>query len=157
MSALLQCLLADEGIGADITPVMSALNTPPYIVSAQSTLGGFPAWQAFDGNVSTRFVTQTAAPCWFQLFKSGAAYRVAAYTINNNSQGNLPKAWTFEYSLDGSIWVVADTQTLSAADPLTGTLYKLATPALGSYFRWNISAYNNASQLDFRELRLWAP
>lgn len=88
----------------------------------------------------------------------GSAVQVDSYQITGHSGGNSsPKTWTLEYSDNGSVWTVADTQTnitsWVASEVKSYTVG--GSPGAHLYWRLNVSATNGAGSACYiTELRM---
>lgn len=81
--------------------------------SATNALGGYPAAYAFDGNPSTLWDAYTGPPVWL-AYQLPSPLSIVEYVVtyrNDAVYPDAPKAWTFEYSDDGTNWTVAATVT----------------------------------------------
>ncbi|OME50662.1 hypothetical protein BSK59_22430 [Paenibacillus odorifer] len=101
----------------NMIPAMTSATTPSgvasansYEVNASSNNPRYP-WMAFDGNVSTRWNTERGANgiSWIQ-YKFPSPQKIKKYSISSPYETSSPKAWTFEGSVDGTTWIILDTQ-----------------------------------------------
>lgn len=83
--------------------------------SATNNLSGYPPSQAFDGNASTFWVTNTGPTVYLAYhFTSAVAiveYTMAARNDNTAFLGDTPKNWTLDFSDDGTNWTTLATVT----------------------------------------------
>lgn len=80
--------------------------------SASTTNGSQTASLAFDGNTAT-YWQATVATGQLQ-YQFASAVDITSYMISEGTgvgASSMPKAWTLEYSDNGSTWTVADTVT----------------------------------------------
>jgi hypothetical protein len=104
----------------NIIPTMTNNTSPSGIASASSVFASdFPAWKAFDKNISTNlngWVTANGSVAgWLEYdfidAKSITKYKIICRPDAGSNVSQLPKDWTFEaYDELLAKWVVLDTQ-----------------------------------------------
>ena len=146
---------------SNIIPLMTAANTPYGVASADSNLGSFYPYKAFDrSNIETDSWVAAVGTRWLSFqFPASAIVTRYAITSRTTSDNNprSPKTWTLEGSNDGSSWTTLDTQTNVtdwAASVVTHT-YDLANTASYIYYRVHITASNDGTYVGIGELALY--
>ncbi|WNG36225.1 discoidin domain-containing protein [Archangium violaceum] len=107
----------------------------------------YEAWQAFDGNTSSMWISQVGqTPAWIGYEWLDAPRTITRYAItysNGSITTRAPKDWTFE-GWNGSAWVVIDTRTGQTS--WLGTErreYAVTTPGAYSKYRVHITDDND--------------
>lgn len=145
-------------------PVMISDTAPSGVCSASSSVAGFGAFRAFDGDSST-FWANTNKVGWlsyqFATSKVIVGYSVQASNYlnpgdpSNNGPMNAPKSWTFEGSNDVSTWIVLDSQfgqTGWSNNETRSYLFSNTTSYL--HYRINVASNNAGTELDIASLRM---
>lgn len=124
---------------AGLIPTMTSDTAPsPFVVSASSSYGGYPAWYAFNGaNANEWYSAGTAFPHWLRV-DMGAVAAVAKYSIrrDDNYVNENPRTWVFQGSSDNTNWVDLDTQTdVTFAGAFEVKEFVLSSTATYRYYR----------------------
>lgn len=151
---------------AEFAPHFMTSNTAPspFVISASSEFGGFPAWKAFEGGAGsgTYWLGTTAGMDWLQLDTgAGSSVVLGRYDVRVNTipeAARAPKNWTMQGSNNGSTWDTLDTQTNQTA--WTSGQTRSFTPSVMTtayrYFRLSITANNgDATYTQVAELYLY--
>lgn len=87
-------------------PAMTSATTPSGVVSASSTQGGFDAYKAFDGSVSTSWISsQGSGSRYVQYqFPNSVKINCVKYLINNRYGTQLAVNVTISASDNGTDW-----------------------------------------------------
>jgi hypothetical protein len=138
----------------------------PYVASASSEYGGFPAFKAFDNLANPYWISGNGIvlPHWLKLdLGSAGAIKPHSYAVRVNSvpePARAPQAWTLEGSNDNfaTAGVVLDTRTAQTtwgnAETMAFTLASLPSTTY-RYYRINISANNGDALTQVAELYLY--
>lgn len=127
----------------NIVPIMTSNSDPsPWVASAtEEDTATYAAYKAFNHSSRGTFHGKQAN----QYLKVGQAtnyYNVSSYKITANGTGMYPPInWTFQYSMDGTNWTVADTQSsVSWSGGVETKIFTLATAITGKYFKLSITS-----------------
>ncbi|MFC2254536.1 hypothetical protein ACETRX_33335, partial [Labrys portucalensis] len=145
-------------------PIMTSDTAPFGVCSASSSVAGFGAFRAFDGD-SSSFWANTNKVGWLS-YQFAASKVIIGYSVqasnylnpgdpSNNGPMNAPKSWTFEGANDGSTWIVLDSQFAQTGwsnNETRSYLFSNTTSYL--YYRINIASNNAGSELDIASLRM---
>jgi hypothetical protein len=135
-------------LGAMSIPQMSSNTTPSGTAAASSVSGAGAAWQAFDRNTGTGWLSGTSNSGWLSYqFPTGRVIkRYGFFSWNNNI--NNPRTWTFEGSNNGSTWVVLDTQTNFVTGVSTFYSFDISANTTSyTFYRINITAVQTLGNL----------
>jgi hypothetical protein len=116
-----------------------------YAITCSSENAPFQfAYQAFDGDFSSKWYTPTNAPGWLQYdYGSGNSEAIAGYSITSSdyTQNRDPKDWTFQASNNGTTWTTLDTRSgQTFAGRNTTNNYTFTNTVTYRYYRLNVSA-----------------
>src|ERR1700728_441535 len=134
----------------------------PYVASASSIVNGsWPAFQAFDNEVSGNgWGSAGSGPEWLQI-DLGSAQAIGSYSIDIPSgQGTsiAPQAFTLQGSPCRSTWTVLDTQTAQTGWVAgRARTYTLCTAGTYRYWRLTVATNNGGSYVMIAALSLYAP
>lgn len=138
----------------DIT-ALAALSVSNENNGGASAAEGSP--KLVDGDLTTKYLTQTYAPgMWFQL-KFPAVKVVGAYTFTsgNDAHPRDPKTWRLEASNNGSNWTVLDRQADVSFSSYNETRrFEVANTEPYTYYRIVLEANNGDSLFQMSEWRL---
>ena len=135
----------------------------PAIQGVASASGENPpnetAGRAFDGNLTSKWLT-LAPVCWLQYrFADGAKWAVTRYQLISGQDGpeRDPKDWQLLGSNDGAQWTTVDTRPGQTFAARTGTnTYTVNNSIAYQYYRLNITANRGNGITQLAELVLWA-
>jgi hypothetical protein len=137
--------------------VRGLVGTP--VVSATSTLAGYPAENGMDAKTNTKWIANGALPQSLQYdYGSGRAAVVNTYYVTSadNDPNRDPKDWTLEGSNNGTVWTAINSQagitfptrkmmqTFAVTNATAYRFYRLRVTALAN------STSNNLQVGDFR-------
>jgi hypothetical protein len=116
--------------------------------------------QAFDQNISTKWITNATATGWLQYqFGSGSAWTVTQYQISsaNDVPARDPMNWQILGSNDGNRWAVLDTRAgeVFSSRNLTKT-YNLTNASAYRYYQLNVTANSGDAYLQLAEFALFS-
>jgi hypothetical protein len=116
--------------------------------------------QAFDQNISTKWITNATATGWLQYqFGNGSAWTVIQYQITsaNDVPARDPMNWQILGSNDGSRWAVLDTRAgqVFSSRNLTET-YNSTNPSAYRFYRLNVTANSGDTYLQLAEFALFS-
>ncbi|WP_196936334.1 BT_3987 domain-containing protein [Sphingobacterium hungaricum] len=110
-----------------------------------------------DGDLATKYLTQTYAPnMWFQLkFPSAQIFGAYTFTSANDADTRDPKTWRLEGSNDGSTWTTLDTRTDFSFSERTQTRrFEFDNTTAYTTYRVVLVANNGASIFQMSEWRM---
>ncbi|WNG17272.1 discoidin domain-containing protein [Cystobacter fuscus] len=134
--------------GASQVPVLSGATTSGGSVTRSGAYSSsYEAWQAFDGNSSSMWISQVGqTPAWIGYEWLDAPRTITRYAItyaNGSITTRAPRDWTLE-GWNGSAWVVVDTRTAQANWlGFERREYTVTTPGSYSKYRVNITDDND--------------
>lgn len=139
-------------------PDMTGASSPSGLASASTTYSTYYAWQAFDQNASTLWIT-TTIPCSLTYdFGSGVSKVVNKYShvVRSDSNINHPKTFTLFGSNNGSDWTSLDSQTNITVPAAGGewTSSTLANRTAYRYYQLYVSAVNGGAECGVAEFKL---
>ncbi|MCM3274316.1 discoidin domain-containing protein, partial [Paenibacillus elgii] len=142
---------------ANIIPAMTSNTSPSGVASASSSQSGQPAYTAFNrtDSMGWRSGSGSAFPQWISYeFPSNKA--ITRYTLKPSSiPSEMPKTWTFEGSIDGSIWNVLDTQTnqinWTSSEVRT---FNVSNNTAFKVYRFRITANNGGSLVGINKIEM---
>jgi hypothetical protein len=144
-------------------PTMSGSTTSGYTVTAstEDSASGHYGWDAFDKSTGINnkwYSSNTAATLTIQLPNNLAVAGYRVTSPNESGQANRsPANWTFEGSMDGSTWVVLDTQTgVTSWTHNQNRDFQFSNVTAYLYYRLNVTATAGASALAVGEMQLYA-
>lgn len=110
-----------------------------------------------DGDVSTKYLTQTyVSGMWFQL-RFPAAKPIGAYTFTSGNDAHTrdPKTWRLEASSDGMSWTVLDRRVDQVFNDFTETRrFEVDNEEPYTYYRIVLEANNGSSLFQMSEWRV---
>ena len=129
---------------------MASNNTPsPYVASASTEFSGsYQAWNAFDSNLASQWITANGTTTGWLKIDLGSATAINTYTMvaSVNYSADSPKTWTLEGSDTGSFageQTILDTQTnVTSWGANQSRQYSLSSAANYRYYRLNVTASN---------------
>jgi hypothetical protein len=125
--------------------------------TASTTFAGTSAANAFDGNTTTRWVTNSVTTGWIRYqFGSSKVIRKIRILPEPSFTARAPKDFTIEGSNDGTNWTVVATYT-GETSWTTGVYneYTFANATTYTYWRINVSANNgDATFLSCNEIEM---
>jgi len=140
-----------------------ALTGSPAI-SASAVNGSYAAANAFDGNISTKWVTPGAVPGWVQYdYGSGNTEVVTGYYLTNSEYAlaqaiaDSPKSWQLQGSNNGTSWTNLDTQTGITYGARNETkFFPIGNTTSYRYYRLNVTEVGGGgtNPIAIAELRL---
>ena len=140
--------LTNGRTGVAIVPVMSANTVPvPFVASADDTFANQAPWKLFDNNPQT-YWQSTLAQAHYVKIDTGTPQYVYSYSMqglpSTATPSLSPSEWTFDYSLDGTNWTTAQSQSGYTFDASQIYNFSLGIlPVYGRYFRLaNMAARN---------------
>ncbi len=137
-------------------PNMTGYTTPEGEVFCSSEYSGIPAWQLFDGDKSTRWVSNATADYVGYKFTSkkivGSLYY---YQVASNATelGRLPKNFTLQGSNDGSTWI--DIQYYVGLQQQDNK-FSTSNTTEYQYYRINITSNYGQSVIQINELQFYS-
>jgi F5/8 type C domain len=154
-----QNLISAKITASDI-PYMTSNTLPsPYVAAASTEANGSnAAWDAFDGDLTTKWTASTSTGTL--ALDLGSAQQLSTYGIIGPISGQAtlgPKTWTFEGSNNNSTWTVLNTQTnVSSWSALETRYYSISTTGSYRYYRLNITVNQGSGNLSIVEFLLGA-
>lgn len=143
-------------VATAFVPNMTGYTTPEGEVLYSSEYPGIPAWQLFDGDNSTRWVSYAATDYAGYKFTSKKIvsslwyYQVAS---NATELGRLPKNFTLQGSNDGSTWT--DIQSYVGLQQQNNKFSTTNTTEY-QYYRINITSNYGQSVIQINELQFYS-
>lgn len=92
--------------------VLSGIDVCTGGTASASTAGGGAASNAFDDNAATKWGTTSTNVTGWIAYQFAAPVDIVEYSIQafTSNFTRAPRAWSFEYSDDGSTWVAVETR-----------------------------------------------
>lgn len=143
-------------VATAFVPNMTGYTTPEGEVLYSSEYPGIPAWQLFDGDKTTRWVSYAATDYAGYKFTSKKIvsslwyYQVAS---NATELGRLPKNFTLQGSNDGSTWT--DIQSYVGLQQQNNK-FSTANTTEYQYYRINITSNYGQSVIQINELQFYS-
>lgn len=125
--------------------------------SAVNSPGGEGPSMAFDGDVTTKWLTKSKTGFLDVRFTDGG-HVVKVYTITSANDDDVrdPKAWTFSGSNDGENWTVLDRRSGESFNSRHLTKrYEIDNDTAFTHYRLEITENNGADFLQLSELALY--
>lgn len=148
-------------LSKNIIPKMTNYTTPSGTASASTDYGdSWKAWKAFDGSVDDYgWVTANGTTTGWLSYKFPSKLVVVSYSIimKTGAQADSPNTWTFEGSIDGTNWVVLDTQINISFSVSLVQKFEFKNYDSFLYYRINITKNNGTSFTRISELEMYSP
>jgi len=126
-----------------------ALSGVPSIIASSQNAPGQQAAYAFDGIMSTRWVTSANGPGWIQYdYGTNNQKTVTGYTLTSASDNPQkdPKDWQFQGSNNGTSWTTLDTRSgQTFATRLLAKSFTFSNTTPYRFHRLNITANSGGS------------
>jgi len=139
------------------TPTFAAATTSGWTADSSLNNASFPPWRAFDKSISTSAAPNSATLTWSITLTAPDPIAVHDYTIKSGGAAltNMPSAWTFQGSNDGSSWITLDTRSAVAAwSANEARSFTLSAPKRFSRHRWAFTATQGGNTYNIPEIEL---